>query len=631
MNTFSDAHAIARHIIEQTGGKISLGLPLGLGKANTIVNALVQAALDDPAIELTIFTALSLQRPQPTSDLESRLLTPALDRLCGRYPSLQYVDLLHRKALPANIKVSEFFLLAGNWLRNRDMQQAYIAANYSDAQQYLIAQKPNVITQLLARNEQDQLSLSCNPDITADLLDLRRAGKMDFIFAGEINSELPFMPGPSTDATGEVDLLLDDPDTDFELFSAPKKPVSLSQQATGLHISGLVRDGGTLQIGIGSIGDAAAHALILRHRHNDLYRQMIAQSPFTTPAEFKQQDRFQQGLYVVTEMLVDGLLRLLLAGVVKRQVGGAAIHAGFFLDCRSFYQTLRELSDSERAQIQMVPVSFTNTLYSHDLQGNPQLGQESEKRRARTAARFVNNAMMATLMGAVISDGLDNGQVISGVGGQFDFVSQAFGLPDARSIITLNATRQHQGKTVSNIVWNYAHTTVPRHFKDLVVTEYGVADLRGKSDAQTIAAMLSITDSRFQDELLEQAKAAGKIDRDYRIPESQRHNTPDTIARWLAPYRQDQTLPVFPFGTDFTDIEQQLLPALATLKNLQSSKLQLAKLYWRGMRSQPDGLTQRCLQRMGLDAPRSWQERLYAGLLRGALKPSRSAGSGTAE
>ena len=66
----------------------------------------------------------------------------------------------------------------------------------------------------------------------------------------------------------------------------------------------------------------------------------------------------------------------------------------------------------------MMPVSFTNQLY----------GDEDIKRRARVDARFVNNAMMATLMGAAISDGLENGQVVSGVGGQYNFVAQAFEL-----------------------------------------------------------------------------------------------------------------------------------------------------------------------------------------------------------
>ena len=139
----------------------------------------------------------------------------------------------------------------------------------------------------------------------------------------------------------------------------------------------------------------------------------------------------------------------------------------------------------------MMPVSFTNELY----------GDEAAKRRARVDARFVNNAMMATLMGAAISDGLENGQVVSGVGGQYNFVAQAFALQGARSILTLEATRQAGARTQSNIRWSYGHETIPRHLRDVFVTEYGVADLRGKSDADVIAAMLQVADSRFQDEL----------------------------------------------------------------------------------------------------------------------------------
>src|ERR1700674_2926113 len=116
--------------------------------------------------------------------------------------------------------------------------------------------------------------------------------------------------------------------------------------------------------------------------------------------------------------------------------------------------------------------------------------------------------MMATLLGAVISDGLDDGRVVSGVGGQYNFVSQAFALNDARSIITLKSTHEAGGKTVSNMRWSYGHETIPRHLRDIVVTEYGVADLRGKADQDVVAAMLSISDSRFQPELLRQAKDA---------------------------------------------------------------------------------------------------------------------------
>src|SRR5262249_57558025 len=82
----------------------------------------------------------------------------------------------------------------------------------------------------------------------------------------------------------------------------------------------------------------------------------------------------------------------------------------------------------------------------------------------------------------------------------------------ARSIILLRATRTAKRRTSSNILWTYGHTTIPRHLRDIVVTEYGIADLRGKSDRDVIAAMLAVADSRFQDELLRRARDAGKIE-----------------------------------------------------------------------------------------------------------------------
>ncbi len=108
-------------------------------------------------------------------------------------------------------------------------------------------------------------SLSCNPDLTLDLLALRRERRVDFLFAGQTNSELPFMPGDAAIAAAEFDFLLDSPATDFPLFAPPREPVSLTDYAAGLHAASIVPDGGTLQIGIGSLGDAVAQALILRH------------------------------------------------------------------------------------------------------------------------------------------------------------------------------------------------------------------------------------------------------------------------------------------------------------------------------------------------------------------------------
>jgi hypothetical protein len=150
----------------------------------------------------------------------------------------------------------------------------------------------------------------------------------------------------------------------------------------------------------------------------------------------------------------------------------------------------------------------------------------------------------------------------------------------------------------------------------MIITEYGIADVRGKSDREVIAAMLAITDSRFQDELLRQAKDAGKIEREFALPKSARDNTPDAIVRALKPAADAGLLPTFPFGTDFTEIEQRLIPALQVLKS--ASPAQLAALLMRGLGARTGNAD--CLDRLGLARPKSVTQWFYAALVRGALQ-----------
>jgi acyl-CoA hydrolase len=323
---------------------------------------------------------------------------------------------------------------------------------------------------------------------------------------------------------------------------------------------------------------------------------------------------FEKGLYGVSEMLFEAFLALIDAGILKREVDGVLLHGAFFLGPKSFYRALREMTPEQLARIQMMPVSFTNELY----------GDEDLKRRARVDARFVNNAMMATLMGAAISDGLENGQVVSGVGGQYNFVAQAFALQGARSILTVEATRQPGATTQSNIRWNYGHQTIPRHLRDVIVTEYGVADIRGKSDADVIAAMLGVADSRYQAELARQAKDAGKLPKSFEIPTAHRDNHPDRIAAALKPARDAGLLPSFPFGSDFTDTEQRLIPALQFLQDAQRAPRRLPGLLWQDLTRTPDAADQECLARLGLDRPATLSERAYRALVSAALARSRA-------
>lgn len=596
---FADAGQIADAIVEQVGRNIVLALPLGLGKANHIANALYAKAAADRSIRLTIFTGLTLVAPHPKNELERRFLGPVAERTFGGYPPLAYAEAIRAGTLPPNVTVNEFFLQAGQWLNSPYAQQHYISANYSHALACVLDRGVNVVAQLVVPRG-DAFSLSCNPDLTLDLLALRRAGKANFVFAGETNSELPFMGGDAAIGAGEFDLLLQNPALDFALFAPPREPIALADYAAGLHAATLVRDGGTLQIGIGSLGDAVTQALVLRHRNNAEFRHLIQQ---LSPAIPRELGPFATGLYACTELFVEGLLDLFNAGILKREVDGAVLHAGFFVGSRAFYQALRDLPPDVAAKFRMTAISYVNELY----------GGEDEKRRARVEARFLNDAMMATLLGDVVSDGLDDGRVISGVGGQYNFVAQAFALEGARSVIMLRASRTASGKPQSNIRWNYGHTTIPRHLRDMVVTEYGIADLRGKSDREVIAAMLSVTDSRWQSELLRRARDAGKIEGGYEIPREARDNTPDAIARKLKPARDAGLLPDFPFGTDFTAVEQRLLPALQRLKS--SSTRDLLGLLLRPAGSRDAD----ALARMGLSRPSGLRERIYARLIRAAL------------
>jgi acetyl-CoA hydrolase/transferase-like protein len=611
---FSDPEAVVDEIIGDVGKNLVVGLPLGLGKANHIVNALYARAAADPSINLTLFSALTLEKPKPASLLEARFGGPLVERLFGGYPDLAYVAPLRAGRLPPNIQVLEFFFLAGRWLHVPFAQQHYISANYTHAASYLLARGLNVVLQLVAKrvvDGQTRYSLSCNTDITLDIMRARNEGRAAFKLVGQVNSELPFMPGPGDLPAQEFSAVLDSPATEFPLFAPPAEPISDTKYAIGLHAASLVRDGGTLQIGIGQVGDALAQGLIVRHRSNGQFREIMSRlAPGTAPRETSV---FDKGLYGVSEMVFEAFLGLIEAGILKRAVDGAILHGAFFVGPKSFYRALREMKPEEISRICMMPVSFTNALY----------GDEEAKRAARLDARFVNNAMMATLMGAAVSDGLESGQVISGVGGQYNFVAQAFELAGARSLLTLEASRFAGRKVLSNIRWSYGHETIPRHLRDVFVTEYGVADVRGKSDADVIAAMLAIADSRFQDELARQAKDAGKLPRGFEIPAAHRENFPERIVAALKPVREAGLLPSFPFGSDFTAAELRLIPALQLLQAAQRTPAQLPGLLWQGFSRAPDAADEECLARLGLDRPNTIAERFYRALVSAALERSR--------
>ncbi|NWE67458.1 acetyl-CoA hydrolase/transferase family protein [Pseudomonas gingeri] len=615
---------------------IHLGMPLGLGKPNRFVNALYRRVSRLPERRLTIYTALSLGRPALGDGLQRRFLEPFVARVFGDYPELDFLADLHRDALPSNIHVEQFFMQPGSLLNSAAAQQDYVSSNYSHAARDINASGLNLVAQLVAADprQPDRLSLSCNPDITLDLLPMiarRRAAGETILLLGQVHGDLPYMPGDSEIDRDAFDLLIDEQEQST-LFSTPNMPVDTQDHFIGLHASTLVRDGGTLQIGIGSMGDALTAALLARHADNEGYRALLADIdvlPWKSLIDRQGgTEPFARGLYGCSEMFVNGLLVLADAGIVRRKVyadiaqqrqanaglldettavGGIAVHGGFFLGPQSFYQRLRELPKERLAEFNMTAISYINELY----------GQEELKRLQRLDARFINSAFTMTLLGAGVADQLEDGRVLSGVGGQYNFVAQGHALEGARSVLILRSWRESAGEVSSNIVWEYGHCTIPRHLRDIVVTEYGIADLRGRNDATVIEALLNISDSRFQAGLIEQAQKVGKLPKDFRLDPRFADNRPERLQAIRA--RHLQLFPEYPLGSNFSAEERDLLRALNWLK----SKFKLSEIFELGKATldapEPSVFPEH-LQRMGLTQPQGLREELYQRLLLAGLQ-----------
>ncbi|MDD0976243.1 acetyl-CoA hydrolase/transferase C-terminal domain-containing protein [Pseudomonas fontis] len=603
-------------VLARLPAHIHMGLPLGLGKPNRFVNALYARVRELPERQLTLYTALSLGRPALGDGLQRRFLEPFVERVFADYPELDYLADLRADRLPANIRVEQFFMQPGSLLHSLSAQQDYVSSNYSHAARDINAKGLNLIAQIVAEDpaHPGHLSLSCNPDITLDLLPMverRRAAGETILILGQVHAELPYMPGDSELPREAFDLLIEQPET-TRLFSTPNMPVTTQDHLIGLHASALVRDGGTLQIGIGAMGDALTAALLSRQADTLGYQAVLEDLDLAPWRDLIKREGgiqpFAQGLYGCSEMFVNGLLALVDAGIVRRPVeGDVLVHGGFFLGPQAFYQRLREMPLAQRKRIAMSAISYINELY----------GDEALKRRQRHDARFINTVFTMTLMGAGVADQLEDGRVLSGVGGQYNFVAQGHALEGARSILLLRSWRESGGEVSSNLVWEYGHCTIPRHLRDIVVTEYGIADLRGQTDAEVIARLLAISDSRFQDSLMAQAKKAGKLAQDFRLDARFAENTPQRLEALRG--RHARLFPEYPLGSDFTAEERDLLRALNWLK----SKLKLSEVLKLG-RAALDAPAAEAypqqLARMGLVAPDGLREELYQRLLLAGLQ-----------
>jgi acyl-CoA hydrolase len=715
----NDIDDCVERILESCAGQVVLAVPLGLGKPNHLINALYRRVAADPSCRLTIHTALSLAVPRPSSELERRFAGPFLERQFGSdYAGLDYVEAMRRDALPANIRVHEFYFQSGAMLGSRQAQRDYVSLNYTYVARDLVGAGINVIAQLVARRNRNAevcYSLGCNPDVTLDLIDrMREAGVRRPLFVGVVNDELPFLGGDADVGNGQdvFDIVLSTPDHAQRLFALPRKDVDDVDYAIGLHASTLVKDGGTLQIGIGALSDALVHALILRQKRNAEYQAVLTSLRHGSrvaaeTADIGGQGVLERGLHGSSEMVMDGFMHLRRNGVLSRNVyrnlalqdaldagvieetlrpgdvqrlrnagvfssrldgtelnrlialgivdedaalkdgclvfadgtrvendlddpdsldtldkrvrgrrlrGGCYLQGGFCLGSSVFYKWLASLEGDDYSGLEMSRISEVNLLHR---------GEERLAAAQRRRARFFNTCMIATALGASAADAVEDGRIVSGVGGQYNFVSMSYALDDARSVLMLRSTREANGERSSNIRWNYGHTTIPRHLRDIYVSEYGVADLRGRTDEECVLSMIAISDASFQQSLVDDAIRSRKLPVDFTIPESWKANTPEGLRARLGSPRASGLLPDYPFGSDFDETELRLLKALGWLKEASARPSTWYRLLQAVAR--PGVRDSKALLRMGLDQPRSLKEQVMARLVAGSLSRNSSA------
>jgi acyl-CoA hydrolase len=294
-------------------------------------------------------------------------------------------------------------------------------------------------------------SLSLAPDYT--MAAIRKARSLIL----EVNPNVPFAGGNCHVHISQVSALVESEEPVLEVGLPAIGPV---QEAIGKYVADLVPDGATLQIGYGGIPDAVV--MQLSHKHD---------------------------LGVHTEMLGDGILALLASGAVtnrkKNYLPGKMV-ATFALGSRKLYQFM-----DRNPALEMHPVDFTN---------DPFLAGQNDNLVA------INATMQVDFIGQCGSESLGS-TPYSGTGGQADFVRAANRSRGGKAIIVLPSTAKDS--SISRIVPTLTpgtHVTTSKNDVNYVVTEYGVAQLRGKSAKQRAEALIAIAHPDFRAELREVAK-----------------------------------------------------------------------------------------------------------------------------
>lgn len=276
------------------------------------------------------------------------------------------------------------------------------------------------------------------------------------ILIAQINHQMPRVHGDGFVHMSQLDAFIE---VDEPLPEAYPKVPSEIEHSIGRHVAGLVEDGACLQVGIGSIPDS-----VLLHLHG------------------------HKNLGVHSEMWSDGLLSLIQKGVVNNSQ--KSVHPGksisaFVMGTRSLY----EFVDDNPSVIQL-PSDYVN---------NPNVICRNKNVVA------INSAVEVDLSGQVCADSI-GGRIISGVGGQMDFMRGAALSERGKPIIALPARTKHGKSRLVASLKQGAGVVSTRAHVHYVVTEYGVADLYGKTLSERAKALIAIAHPSDREELARQWK-----------------------------------------------------------------------------------------------------------------------------
>lgn len=284
----------------------------------------------------------------------------------------------------------------------------------------------------------------------------------------EVNTSVPRCLGGLEECIhiSEIDHVIEGPNT--PLVQLPATPVSEADQGIANHVMNLIEDGSTIQLGIGAMPNIVG--------------AMIAQSDL-------------KDLGVHTEMLADSYVDMYEAGRITGKRKGID-HGKMVYTFAMGSQKLYDFLDMNPAAA-IFPVSYTN---------NPNVIGSNPKVVA------INNAIEVDLFSQVSSESAGTRQ-ISGTGGQLDFILGAFNSEGGKGLICISSTfKQKDGTLASRIVPTLSAgsvVTCPRSLVHYVVTEYGCAQLKGKSTWQRAEALIAIAHPDFRDQLVKDAAEMG--------------------------------------------------------------------------------------------------------------------------